>query len=120
MHFSRVLKTAACLAGLAAVSASCFAAPAMSSRARTPAGSACQTTGQAQPKSLAFVVFRVDRRPAGEFILTFENGEVWQQTDRDVKMDIERGEQVVIRRSSSGRFTLVSRSGLSTRVKRMN
>lgn len=66
------------------------------------------------------MVSRVDRRPAGEFVLTFENGEVWQQTDLDVKIFIERGEQVVIRRSTTGKFTLVSRGGLSTHVERVH
>lgn len=87
---------------------------------RARASPDCQTGGQAEPKSLAFVVSRVEYRPAGEFVLTFENGEVWQQTDRNKKLDIERGEQVVIRRSKSGIFTLVSRSGESVRVKRMH
>lgn len=61
----------------------------------------------------------VEQRPAGEFILTFENGEVWQQEDRNKKFTIARGEQVVIRRSASGKFTLVARDGQSTRVKRL-
>jgi len=91
----------------------CFAAP-----AGARAGD-CQAGGQPEAKSLAFVVRHVDRRPAGEFILTFENGEVWQQDDRNKKVKIERGEQVVIRRSKTGVFTLVSRDGQSTRVKRM-
>lgn len=92
----------------------------MPTPARARAGSACQTPGQTEAKSLAFVVSRVDYRPAGEFVLTFENGEVWQQTDRNKKLEIERGEQVVIRRSKSGVFTLISRSGESVRVKRMH
>src|SRR5688572_24592222 len=120
MHLSRVLMVATCLAALAAVSAESFAAQSMRAPSRARAGSACQAGGQAQPKSLAFVVSRVEYRPAGEFVLTFENGEVWQQTDRNKKIEIERGEQVVIRRSKSGVFTLVSRSGDSVRVKRMH
>ena len=83
------------------------------SRLRMPA---CQT--EAEPKSLAFVVRYVERRPAGEFIVTFENGEVWQQSDLKNKVTIARGDQVVIRRSATGVFTLVSRDGQSTRVKR--
>ena len=111
MPLSRVLKSAACLAWLATMSASGLAAG---------AAHECQTSGKTEPKSLAFVVHRVEHRPAGEFVLTFENGEVWQQTDRSKKVDIELGEQVVIRRSTTGAFTLISRSGQSTRVKRMH
>ena len=79
-----------------------------------------QTSGHEEPKSIAFVVDRVDRRPAGEIILTFRDGQVWQQTDRNQKIDVQRGEQVVIRRAASGVFTLVTRAGLSTRVTRVH
>jgi len=119
MQLSRVLRIAACLAGLTAMSTVCFAAPTLPAQARARAGSECQAD-KPEPKSLAFVVRYVERRPAGEFILTFENGEVWQQDDptNHKKMNIERGEQVVIRRSKTGVFTLVARDGQSTRVKR--
>jgi hypothetical protein len=116
MHLSRAPTIAACLAGLA-MSAVAFATPTPAAHAH---GAECQAQGKAEPKSLAFVVSHVEHRPAGEIVLTFENGEVWQQTDRNKKLDIERGEQVVIRRSTSGAFTLVSRAGLSTRVKRVH
>ena len=102
------------------MSASGLAAPDKLATVHARADHECQTSGPAEPKSLAFVVNRVERRPGGEFILTFENGEVWQQTDRSRKVDVERGEQVVIRRSTTGAFTLISRSGQSTRVKRMH
>ena len=80
----------------------------------------CQAGEPVEPKSLAFVVAHVERRPAGEFILTFENGEVWQQAELRTKVEIKRGDQVVIRRSTTGSFTLVSRDGQSTRVKRVH
>jgi hypothetical protein len=122
MRLSRAVRTATHLVGLAALAAASFVAPAMPAPASARAASDCQAGGQAPPKSLAFVVRYVERRPAGEFILTFENGEVWQQDDptNQKKMNIERGEQVVIRRSASGVFTLVARDGQSTRVKRMH
>lgn len=104
-------------AHLAVFSAVCLAVPAMAGAAGTR-GQTCQAA-PAQPKSVAFVVARVERRPAGEIILTFENGEVWQQDDLRTKLDIQRGEQVVIRRSSSGVFTLIARDGQSARVKRV-
>jgi hypothetical protein len=92
----------------------------MPAPASARAGSACQAGGQAAPKSLAFVVRYVERRAAGEFVLTFENGEVWQQDDPNKTINIERGEQVVIRRSANGRFTLVARDGQSARVKQLH
>jgi len=108
------------IACLVATAAMWFAPPSTAARTGVRAELACQATGPVEPKSLAFVVAYVDRRPAGEFILTFENGEVWQQEDLRTKVDIKRGDQVVIRRSASGTFTLVSRDGQTTRVKRMH
>jgi hypothetical protein len=108
------------LACLAAFSAMGFVAPTLAAGQSIRGRLDCQTAAHAEPKSLAFVVAHVDRRPAGEFILTFENGEVWQQENLRTKVDIKRGDQVVIRRASSGIFTLVSRDGQSTRVVRVH
>jgi len=116
MHLSHVVRKAACIAGLAAICAASVAAAAVISTEPTQA----QAGQQPEPKSLAFVVRYVDKRPGGEFTVTFDNGEVWQQTDRSQKIVLERGEQVVIRRATTGKFTLVSRSGQSTYVKRLH
>jgi hypothetical protein len=83
-------------------------------------GFRAQAGGPAAPKALAFIVARVDRRPAGEFVVTFEDGQVWQQTELNTKIDVQRGDQVVIRKAALGSFLLVSRAGLSTRVKRLH
>ena len=116
MHLSRVVRKAVCIAGLTAI---CVVN--VASAATVPSDPAqAQTSGQPEPKSLAFVVRYVDKRPGGEFTVTFDNGEVWQQTDRSQKIVLERGEQVVIRRATTGKFTLVSRSGQSTYVKRLH
>lgn len=122
MHHSRGAGISARLAGLAAVAAVCSAAPVTAGEVatRARAGFDCQAGSPAEPKSLAFVVFRVERRPAGEFIVTFENGEVWQQSELKTKVILARGDQVVIRRAANGSFTLVSRDGQTTRVKRVH
>jgi TRAP-type C4-dicarboxylate transport system substrate-binding protein len=118
MHLSRVVRKAACIAGLTAICALNVAAAAIVTTEHAQAQA--QTGGQPEPKSLAFVVRYVEKRPGGEFTVTFDNGEVWQQTDRNQKIVLERGEQVVIRRATTGKFTLVSRSGQSTYVKRLH
>jgi hypothetical protein len=118
MHFFRVVRTAVCIAGFAAISAVYFVSPSLAASVCARGGSECQATGKPEPKSLAFVVRYVDRRPTGEFVLTFDNGEVWEQTERNKVLKIERGEQVVIRRATTGKFTLWSRSGESTHVER--
>lgn len=96
----------------------CFAVP-VASAGNAPHRSACQTN-KPESKSLAFIVRYVDKRPGGEFLVTFDNGEVWQQTDRSKSVTLERGEQVVIRRATTGKFTLWSRSGQSTLVERVH
>ena len=119
MHLSRVARKAAFIAALTAISAVCVTARAEVSADGAPV-TYPQAGGQPEPKSLAFVVRYVEKRPGGEFTVTFDNGEVWQQTDRSQKIVLERGEQVVIRRATTGKFTLVSRSGQSTYVKRLH
>jgi hypothetical protein len=71
-----------------------------------------------EKKSEMFIVYRVERRAAGELIVTFENGQEWQQIAPDVTIELTRGETVVIRRRG-GSFVLESRTGLSTKVKRI-
>ena len=72
-----------------------------------------------EPRSLSFIVHRVEKRAGGEFTVTFEDGQVWQQLARDADIELTRGESVVIRRRAGG-FVLESRTGLSTRVKRLH
>jgi hypothetical protein len=120
MHFTRVVRTAVCIAGFAAISAVYSVSPTLAASARARGGTDCQTSGKPEPKSLAFVVRHVEQHPGGEFIVTFDNGEVWKQTERNKVLKLERGEQVVIRRATTGKFTLWSRSGESTFVERMH
>ena len=106
--------------GLAAISALYFISPTLAASEPPQEGSGQEAAAKPEPKSVAFIVRYVDRRPSGEFVVTFENGEVWKQTGRNKVLNLERGEQVVIRRSTTGKFTLWSRSGESTLVERMH
>jgi hypothetical protein len=71
-----------------------------------------------EPKSQSYVIQRVESRPGGEFTVTFEDGQVWQQVKPDVHLDLSRGDSVVIRRRG-GTYVLESSRGLSTLVKRL-
>jgi hypothetical protein len=71
-----------------------------------------------EPRSQSYVVHRVEARPGGEFTVTFEDGQVWQQIKPDAHIELSRGESVVIRRRG-GTYVLESSRGLSTRVKRL-
>lgn len=118
MHLIRMARKAVRIAGLAVISALYFAAPNLAASEPAPAGT--EPTEKPAPKSLAFVVRYVDSHPGGGFVVTFENGEVWKQVGRNKMLKLERGEQVVIRRATTGKFTLWSRSGESTLVERMH
>jgi hypothetical protein len=71
-----------------------------------------------EPRSQSYVVQRVETRPGGEFTVTFDDGQVWQQIKPDAHLELSRGESVVIRRRG-GAYVLESSRGLSTRVKRL-
>src|SRR6478736_3242027 len=104
MHLSRVVTSAARLAGFAFICAVCSSAPAIAASVCAGAATDCQSNNKIEPKSLAFVVTYFELRPGGEFIVTFDNGEVWRQNDRNKSIRLERGEQVVIRRATTGKF----------------
>jgi hypothetical protein len=106
--------------GLATMVAVGSISPVFAASEPAPGSSECQVNGKPAPKSVAFVVRYVDRHPGGEFVVTFDNGEVWRQVGRNKVLKLERGEQVVIRRSKTCKFTLWSRSGESTLVQRMH
>ncbi|MBC7803213.1 MAG: hypothetical protein H7Y16_04980 [Candidatus Parcubacteria bacterium] len=121
MRLSRFATVAllACVAAAPAMSFSVsFVATAAPQATAAPDSSVYAGPNTKEPKSLPFIVYRVERRPAGEFVVTFESGETWQQVEPDVTIELTRGETVVIRRRG-GSFVLESRTGLSTRVKRV-
>jgi hypothetical protein len=43
-----------------------------------------------EPRSLSFIVLRVEKRPGGEFSVTFDDGQVWQQLEPDANIELER------------------------------
>ena len=120
MQLTRVVRSAIGIVGLAAIFAGCVVSPVFAGMESAAGSSECLTNGKPAPKSVAFVVRYVEQHPGGEFIVTFDNGEVWRQVGRNKVLKLERGEQVVIRRSKTCKFTLWSRSGESTLVERMH
>jgi len=82
-------------------------------------GNAAATAAPDEPKSLSFVVERVDQRPDSEFIVTFENGQVWQQVELNTRIELHHGDRVVIRKAALSSFLLTAPNGLSTHVKRI-
>jgi len=68
---------------------------------------------------LEAVVAKVERKPLGEFVLTFENGQVWTQKEPDLRARVKVGDTVTIRRASLGSFLMVVPGGRSTQVARV-
>jgi hypothetical protein len=64
-------------------------------------------------------VVEVSARPHGQFVAKLENGQVWEQKTIDRSVRLKVGDEVMIRRASLGSFMLVTASGKSTRVTRV-
>lgn len=75
----------------------------------------------ALPKQIEARVTAVRQRPGGEQVLTLENGQVWQQTERRRDPVFSAGDTVVIKRGLLGSFLLTLQKGSpTTRVKRIS
>jgi hypothetical protein len=70
------------------------------------------------PEKFSAVVKTIEWRN-GVFVVTLDNGQVWIQTERDSRVQIEPGETVSIRKASLGSFLLSSPQGIGARVRRL-
>jgi hypothetical protein len=70
-------------------------------------------------KNLTAKVTAIRERPHAGFVVTFENGQVWQQIEMDAARPIDVGDTVTIKPGWLGSFWLVGPSGWSTRVHRV-
>jgi hypothetical protein len=64
-------------------------------------------------------VVEVSAQPLGQFVVKLDNGQVWQQKMAERSVRVKVGEEVTIRRASFGSFMLVTSTGKSTRVARV-
>lgn len=55
----------------------------------------------------------------GVFIATLDNGQVWLQSERDSRVQIEAGQTVTVRRASLGSFFISTDQGIAARVRRL-
>jgi hypothetical protein len=55
----------------------------------------------------------------GYWLITLDNGQVWQQTELDPNVWLDAGDRVTIRKASLGSFLLVTPGSYSTRVRRL-
>lgn len=83
-------------------------------RARDP-----QKAQQEMPESITGTVAAVGRRPAGELIVTLENGQVWTQVTVDQRARVAAGDTVTIRKAALGSHLLETQNRYATRVRRV-
>jgi hypothetical protein len=70
-------------------------------------------------KELHASVSKLSNKPYGEFVVTLDNGQVWQQNEAKSTFVIKEGEAVVIKPAKFGSFMLTTASGATTRVHRI-
>jgi hypothetical protein len=83
-------------------------------RAREP-----EESRQKRPESISAAVARVARQPAGELVVTLENGQVWTQLQADPRARVAVGDTVTIKTAALGSFLLVTTNRYATRVRRV-
>lgn len=83
-------------------------------RARAP-----EESRERFPESISGTVAKVARQPAGELILTLENGQVWTQLQVDARARVAVGDTVTIKKAALGSHLLVTEGRYATRVRRV-
>lgn len=64
------------------------------------------------------VVTEVGRLPLGQYVVTLDNGQVWEQLRSNSRLSIDVGDSVTIKGAALGSFMLVTQSGIGTKVTR--
>jgi hypothetical protein len=83
-------------------------------RAREP-----EDSRQKRPESISGAVAGIARQPAGELVVTLENGQVWTQLQVDPRARVAVGDTVTIRTAALGSYMLVTANRYATRVRRV-
>jgi hypothetical protein len=63
-------------------------------------------------------VVQLSVRSNGRFIVTLDNGTVWSQSQNKPDVRVSVGDNITLKKASLGSYQLVTRDGVSTRVKR--
>ncbi len=71
------------------------------------------------PESISGTVAKVARQPAGELVVTLDNGQVWTQLQVDARARVVAGDTVVIKKAALGSHLLVTANRYATRVRRV-
>ena len=81
-----------------------------------------QQTGASAPPRLDKLIARitaVSYKPRGEFVVTLDNGQVWEEAETTSHLPLRAGDDITIKRGMLGAFYLSSRQALGLRVQRV-
>lgn len=67
---------------------------------------------------IAATVVQLSVRSNGRFIVTLDNGTVWSQSQNKSNVRVSVGDDITLQKASLGSYLLVTKDGVSTRVKR--
>jgi hypothetical protein len=74
----------------------------------------------AAPQSVTAKVISVRWRKYGEFVVTLDNGQVWEQIEPMPSAIVKVGDVVTIKKALFGSFTLVTAGRIGTKVRRLD
>lgn len=74
----------------------------------------------AAPQSVTAKVISVRWRKYGEFVVTLDNGQVWEQTEPMPSAIVKVGDVVTVKKALFGSFTLVTAGRIGTKVRRLD
>lgn len=82
-------------------------------RAKTP-------SKPAEPQSISARVVSLSWRKYGEFVVTLDNGQVWEQIEPMPAAAIRIGDPVTVKKALLGSYTLVTAGKVPTKVRRID
>jgi hypothetical protein len=103
----------AATAGAATAAAATTAAAPLAPKAGEPA------TAAALPETFKSAVVTVGQSADGRFITTLANGQQWVQLEHDPRAEVKVGDEVTFHRMLMGNYSVTTRYGYTTRVKRL-
>jgi hypothetical protein len=71
-----------------------------------------------EPSHITAVIISVQYRKYGEFIVTLDNGQVWEQNEPMPSAKVEVGDTITIKKGWLGSFMLVTAGHIGTKVHR--
>jgi hypothetical protein len=67
---------------------------------------------------IAATVIQLSVRSNGRFIVTLDNGTIWSQSQNKSDVRVAVGDNITLQKATLGSYLLVTKDGVSTRVKR--